>query len=131
MDPSRASYDEGGNLICQTCSAARSSSQASATMEAGDPSSARNLYGAAGASALLGVVTCCLSALGPFFFVATPLAMLIGGGTLVNLFRRPEMRAQLGGGYWLVIAGGAAGLLFGGLGTLIGILGMAGMGMRG
>jgi hypothetical protein len=130
MDPTQGSYDASGQLVCRTCSANRAAASASATIVATDPSSNRNLYGAAAASSLLGLVTCCLAGLGPFFFVACPLSVLLGGGTMVNLLRRPDARQALGGGYWLVIAGAVGGVVFGGLGTLLGLLGMVGMGMR-
>lgn len=95
-------------------------------MVANDPTSARNLYGAAAAAGLMGIVTCCLSSLGQFFFLACPAAMVIGAATLVNLFQKPEMRQELGAGFFAVIAGAIAGIVFGGLGLLIGAV-MIGM----
>lgn len=129
MDPSQGAYDDAGNLICRTCAAAQSASAASATMQAGDPLSFRNLYGAAAASALMGVVTCCLSGLGTFFFVACPLAMFGGMATLYNLYQKGPERAQMGGGQYLVLAGASAGIAFGAIGTLLGLLAMIGAGL--
>ena len=125
MDAAQASYDDRGQLVCRKCTAARTALSASELVKNRDPTSTTNLYGAGAASALLGVVTCSLSGMGPFFFIATPLAMAIGSATLYNLMRHPEARKQLGAGTYLVAAGAVAGILFGLIGTGLGIIGLA------
>jgi hypothetical protein len=129
MDPSRAGYDESGNLICQRCASQAAVAASNATIQERDPTSNRNLYGAAAASVLLGVATCCMSGLGRFFFVLCPMAVFIGGATIFNVLRDDGAKQRLGNGYFVVIGLSVVGALFGCLGTVLGLLGMVGAGL--
>lgn len=125
LDPATASYDDRGTLICRPCTSQASAQSATALITAKDPTTARNLYGGAAASAFLGLVTCVTSALGVFFFLAAPLPILTGGATLRALFGDETARARLGAGYFAVIALSIAGIGFGALAILVGLLGLA------
>jgi hypothetical protein len=125
MDPASASYDESGRVVCRACLSAASAAASSRTIAELDPSTTRNLYGAASASALLGVTSCCVSGLGDWFFVAAAMPIVSGIGTLLLLVRDSTIRPRLGGGYWLVIGLALCGIAFGGLASLIGVLGLA------
>ncbi|MFK7986235.1 MAG: hypothetical protein AB8I08_09400 [Sandaracinaceae bacterium] len=92
----------------------------------------RNLYGASAGTALFGVATCCLSGMGQFYFIISPLVMLVAGVTLFHAYNAakiPEARRQLGNGYYLVLGLCVVGGLFGALGTGIGVLAMIGAGL--
>lgn len=121
MDPSAASYDEAGQLICRTCAATNAVAQANRTIEEKDPTSTRNLYlgsvsaAAAGLAAVLLVSTCVL-------FIASPIAILTGGWTIHSLLAHPETKTQLGGGWWLVLALSIAGALLGLFAIVIAVL---------
>ena len=127
MDPATASYDAYGRLFCRGCVSASQSATASAVMHDGDPTTVRNLYGMAGASAFLGSMTCCVSALGTWFFVAALLPISGGASVLYNLRSNPDARARLGGGVWVVALLAASGVAFGVLGTLLGVAGLLGL----
>ena len=127
MDPSTASIDPSGKLICRTCSASAASAAASRTLTDQDPTTSRNLYGASAASAGLGIVSCCASGLGTWFFVVTLMPIGSGLTVLYLLASRPEARKAVGRGVWLVAAMAAVGASFGMLGLLLGLLIVAGL----
>jgi hypothetical protein len=125
IDPATASYDDRGNLLCRACFSRQSAGNADALLTAKDPTTNRNLWGGAIATSFLGLMTCVTSALGTFFFVAAPLALLSGGATLRALFGDPATKQRLGVGYWLVILLCVSGMGLGTLSILIGVLYMA------
>ncbi|MEC7524454.1 MAG: hypothetical protein VYE22_31525 [Myxococcota bacterium] len=130
MDPERAGYDASGELVCARCLAIGQVGQADALIQDKDPTTNRNLYGAAAAASLLGLSTCCTSGLGVFFFVLCPVPMFIGGATIYRVLADGAAKERLGNGFYAVLALSALGIAFGGLGTLLGLLGMVGMGLR-
>jgi hypothetical protein len=129
MDPSTATNDERGELLCRSCSAHSTVAVSNAVIADRDPASTRNLYGAAAASALLGTVTCCLTGVGAFFFLFCPISMFIGVATIYRVLRDEVARRALGDGLYVVIGLSVYGALVGGLGTLLGLLGMMGAGL--
>lgn len=129
MDPQQATYDGAGRLVCRTCTSAAVVASANQTIELRDPTSTRNLYMGAASSVLIGVATCCFAGAGRLFFLAAPGAIFTGGWTIFYLLRHPETKAQLGGGWWLVLVMSAVGALFGLLAIAVGILWMVGAGM--
>ena len=70
-------------------------------------------------------MTCVTSALGLFFVLAAPLPILTGGATLRGLFGDETARARLGAGDFAVVALSVAGIGFGCLAILVGLLGLA------
>ncbi|GAB5547314.1 MAG: hypothetical protein SangKO_070740 [Sandaracinaceae bacterium] len=128
MDPQRGGYDASGNLVCARCHAIGQAGQADALIADKDPTTNRNLYGAAAASVLLGVSTCCMSSLGVFFFVLCPIPMFLGGATIYRVVTDGAAKERLGNGFYAVIGLSTVGVLLGGLGTLVGLLGMVGAG---
>lgn len=122
LDPATAAYDDRGDLLCRTCFSNQSAKAASALVTAKDPTTTRNLYGGAAAASFLGLVTCVASGLGIFFFLAAPLPIMTGAATLRALFGDPTARARLGPGYFVVIALSVAGIGFGCLAVVVGVL---------
>jgi hypothetical protein len=122
LDPATAAYDERGDLVCRTCFSNQTAKAATALVTAKDPTTTRNLYGGAVASSFLGLVTCVASGLGIFFFLAAPIPIFSGAATLRALFGDPTARARLGAGYFAVIALCIAGIGFGCLAVVVGLL---------
>lgn len=125
MDGSLASYDVYGRLVCRSCSANQAVRQADATVEALDPSTTRNLYGASAMSAAMGILFCIVSALGSWAVFVAPIPILLGGGTIFTLFRDNTIKPRLGAGFWVVMGLSLVGVTFGVLGVLLGILSLA------
>ena len=99
--------------------------QADAAVEALDPSTTRNLYGASAMSAAMGVLFCFVAALGSWAVFVTPIPIALGGGTIFLLFRDNTIKPRLGAGFWVVMGLSLAGVGFGVLGLLLGILSLA------
>lgn len=127
MDPSTASIDATGQLICRSCAGRVASAAASRTLTDQDPTTSRNLYGASAASAGLGIVSCCASGVGSWFFVVTLMPIASGATVLYLLATRPEARASVGRGMWLIAAMASVGVGFGLLGLMFGLFVVAGM----
>lgn len=104
LDPSQFDYDHSGELVCPICLARDANEAASAAAHANDPKGVGALYGAGAAGVLLGTVIFCFSALGIWFFIASPLPILVGAGTLVNLFRDDTAKQRLGTAGFLLVA---------------------------
>lgn len=114
LDPSQFNYDHAGELVCPICLARDANEAASEAARASDPKGVGALYGAGAAGILLGTVIFCFSALGIWFFIASPLPILIGGGTLVNLLRDDTAKTRLGtAGFLLVAAMSVVSILLG------------------
>ena len=122
MNASLASYDAAGRLVCRSCSANQAVRQADATVEALDPSTTRNLYGASAMSAAMGILFCIVAALGSWAVFVAPIPILLGGGTIFTLFRDNTIKPRLGAGFWVVMGLSLVGVAFGALGVLLGIL---------
>lgn len=125
FDPSTAAYDDSGKLVCRTCRSAQAVAHSNTVVEAQDPTSSRNLYGAAASSSLLGVTTCCLSTLG-FYFLLAPIPVFMGIGTLIHVMRDPTAKERLGTtGFALVLGLSVTGALFGFLAFAVGFFALA------
>lgn len=127
FDPTTGSYDGAGRLVCRTCAAGAQAAAASKLVVDQDPTTTRNLWGAAAASAGLGVVTCCISGMGVWFFVASIMPISSGATVLWLLATKPNARAALGGQAIFVALLAATGLSFGLLGAVLGLLIVGGL----
>ena len=113
MDPSRATYDKSGNLICPTCAA-------STQIAEGDARATSSLVGTAVGVLLGGILS--WTCLGMFGILA--LATLIGGiGWLLAIGRDRALRTRLGGKLIPCVIATVVGTLFA-IVPLLGLLGL-------
>lgn len=114
LDPSQFDYDQDGELVCPICLARDAHEDSQAAVADSAPQGVGALYGASAAGVLLGGAIFCFSALGIWFFVASPLPIVLGAGTLASVLRDSTARTRLGtAGYFLVAAMSALATLLG------------------
>lgn len=89
FDPSRATYDNNGNLQCDACAVR-------GQIAIGDARAGNSLYGAAGGLLLAGIVSIfCSNPFGIFSLIT----LISGAGWLVTVSGNPSYREMLGSRY--------------------------------
>jgi len=103
MDPSRATYDKGGNLICPFCAA-------QATIAEGENRASTSLIGSA--FAVLGTGAVALTCMNPLW-ITSIVAVASGIAWLSSIGRLPQYRERLGAMYGVCVAVVILGMLLG------------------
>jgi hypothetical protein len=108
MDPSTATYDKGGNLMCRSCAAL-------VTIAEGDQRAVGSLVTSAIAVPLLGILSwTCLNQ----FAIVSILSIVSGISWIVMIGRADHYRKRMGGTYVPCLVGVIVGMVLG-IGPLI------------
>ncbi len=119
MDPSRATYDKTGKLVCPSCAA-------STQIAEGDARATASLVGTAVGVAIGGVLSwTCLN----MFWILSIATCITGVGWLVTIGRDPMLRKRLGGKLIPCIVAAVLGVLLAAV-PLLALLGLTTAALR-
>lgn len=120
MDPSRATYDKMGNLVCPACAA-------KATIAEGDQRAVSSTTGAAIGVIVGGVLS--VTCFNPFLIVSI-ITLASGAGWLLMVARNPAHRAKMGGKFVFSLIAVLIGMCLAALPVLFVALGMTAFMLR-
>lgn len=121
MDPTQASYDPSGNLVCKRCMATATVSTLDAQWKEDNPLTSKNLWGRSATSTALGCCTMFMLIFGVFAVLLGPIAVIMGATTLRDLIREPKAKPTLGQGWPIAMLLSGTGIALGVIGTGLGI----------